>query len=62
MPPLLASQHFNVTVEPDAIFVQDGNVWTSAGVTSGIDLAFALIEQDAGREVAIMWRGFLWFN
>jgi transcriptional regulator GlxA family with amidase domain len=50
---LLASRHSNVTVEPDAIFVHDGTVWTSAGVTSGIDLALALIEQDAGREVAI---------
>jgi len=51
--PLLASRHSNVTVEPDAIFVHDGTIWTSAGVTSGIDLALALIEQDAGREVAI---------
>lgn len=51
--PLLASRHANVTVEPDSIFVHDGNVWSSAGVTSGIDLALALIEQDAGREVAI---------
>jgi transcriptional regulator GlxA family with amidase domain len=51
--PLLARRHSNVTVEPDAIFVRDGTVWTSAGVTSGIDLALALIEQDAGREVAI---------
>jgi transcriptional regulator GlxA family with amidase domain len=51
--PLLASKHSNVTVEPDSIFVHDGNVWSSAGVTSGIDLALALIEQDAGREVAI---------
>jgi transcriptional regulator GlxA family with amidase domain len=50
---LLASRHSNVTVVPDAIFVHDGTVWTSAGVTSGIDLALALIEQDAGREVAI---------
>jgi transcriptional regulator GlxA family with amidase domain len=51
--PLLASRHSKVTVEPDAIFVHDGTVWTSAGVTSGIDLALALIEQDAGRDVAI---------
>lgn len=51
--PLLASRYPNVTVEPDAIFVHDGAVWTSAGVTSGIDLALALIEQDAGRKVAI---------
>lgn len=50
---LLASRQSNVTVERDAIFVHDGTVWTSAGATSGIDLALALIEQDAGREVAI---------
>jgi transcriptional regulator GlxA family with amidase domain len=51
--PLLASRYPNVTVEPDAIYVHDRKVWSSAGVTSGIDLALALIEQDAGREVAI---------
>jgi len=51
--PLLASNHPQVTVEADAIFVRDGKVWSSAGVTTGIDLALALIEQDAGREVAI---------
>ena len=51
--PLLASRYPSVTLEPDAIFVHDGVVWTSAGVTSGIDLALALIEQDAGRKAAI---------
>jgi transcriptional regulator GlxA family with amidase domain len=51
--PLLASRYPSVTVEPDAIFVHDGVLWTSAGVTSGIDLALALIEQDAGRKAAI---------
>ena len=51
--PLLASRYPAVTVEPDAIFVRDGRVWSSAGVTSGIDLALALIEQDVGRKVAI---------
>jgi transcriptional regulator GlxA family with amidase domain len=50
---LLASRYSNVTVVPDAIFVHDGTVCTSAGVTAGIDLALALIEQDAGRKVAI---------
>jgi transcriptional regulator GlxA family with amidase domain len=40
---LLASRYPAVQVEPDAIFVRDGRVWTSAGVTSGIDLALALI-------------------
>lgn len=51
--PLLASRHPKVSVEPDAIFVRDGRVWSSAGVTTGIDLALALIEEDAGREVAM---------
>jgi transcriptional regulator GlxA family with amidase domain len=51
--PLLACRYPSVTVEPDAIFIHDGVVWTSDGVTSGIDLALALIEQDAGRKAAI---------
>ena len=51
--PLLAARYPRVTVEPDAIFVHDGRIWSSAGVTTGIDLALALIEQDAGREIAI---------
>jgi transcriptional regulator GlxA family with amidase domain len=50
---LLATRHPRVTVEPDAIFVRDGAVWSSAGVTAGIDMALALIEEDAGREVAM---------
>jgi transcriptional regulator GlxA family with amidase domain len=40
--------------EPDSIFVRDGNVWTSAGVTAGMDLALALVEDDHGRELALM--------
>src|SRR6202011_3150008 len=43
----------NLTVEPDAIFVQDGPIWTSAGVTAGIDLSLALIQDDCGREIAM---------
>jgi transcriptional regulator GlxA family with amidase domain len=50
---LLARKHPEIRVEPDAIFVRDGRVWSSAGVTTGIDLALALIEEDCGREVAI---------
>lgn len=42
-----------VRVEPDPIFVRDGPVWTSAGVTAGIDLALALVEEDLGRTVAL---------
>lgn len=40
-------------VEPDAIYVRDGNVFTSAGVTTGMDLALAFIEADWGRSVAL---------
>jgi transcriptional regulator GlxA family with amidase domain len=42
-----------VRVEPDPIFLRDGSVWTSAGVTAGIDLALALVEEDLGRGVAL---------
>jgi len=42
-----------VDVDPEAIYVRDGNVWTSAGVTAGIDLALALIEADFGRAMAL---------
>ncbi|MCU1484805.1 MAG: cdhR [Actinomycetia bacterium] len=49
----LAARYPNVTVEPDPIFVRDGDVWTSAGVTAGMDLALALVEEDRGREVAL---------
>jgi transcriptional regulator GlxA family with amidase domain len=41
-----------VRVEPDRIFVRDGPVWTSAGITAGIDLALALIAEDLGEDVA----------
>jgi transcriptional regulator GlxA family with amidase domain len=41
-----------VRLEPDRIFVRDGEVWTSAGITAGIDLALALIEDDLGAQVA----------
>ncbi len=48
-------KHFPaITVDMDAIFVKDGPIWTSAGITAGIDLALALIEEDLGREVAAM--------
>ncbi|AWJ86385.1 AraC family transcriptional regulator (plasmid) [Azospirillum sp. TSH58] len=42
----------NVKVEEDRIFSVDGHVWTSAGMTAGIDLAMALVEDDFGAEVA----------
>ncbi|AEI76123.1 HTH-typetranscriptional regulator GlxA [Cupriavidus necator N-1] len=42
-----------VQVEPDRIYVKDGNLYTSAGVTAGLDLALALVEEDFGRAVAL---------
>ncbi len=50
---LLREHHPDVEVDPDRIFVRDGGVWTSAGVTAGIDLALALVEDDYGREAAL---------
>lgn len=41
-----------VKLEPDRIFTRDGNVWTSAGISAGIDLALAMITEDHGEEVA----------
>jgi len=49
----MASRYPRVHVEPDRIFVRDGAVYTSAGVTSGMDLALALVEEDFGREIAL---------
>ncbi|MBY8879662.1 GlxA family transcriptional regulator [Actinacidiphila acidipaludis] len=48
----LASRFPAVSVEPDAIFVQDGTVMTSAGVSAGIDLSLALVEMQCGADVA----------
>jgi len=52
-----SSAHFarrfpTVKLEPDRIFVRDGHVWTSAGITAGIDLALAMIAEDLGEAVA----------
>ncbi|MEV6578836.1 GlxA family transcriptional regulator [Streptomyces sp. NPDC051582] len=49
----MARDYPEVTVEPDPIYVRDGPVTTSAGVTAGIDLALALVEEDHGREPAL---------
>ncbi|QQZ16749.1 GlxA family transcriptional regulator [Rhodococcus sp. 21391] len=48
----LARGYPRITVEPDAIFVEDGTIFSSAGVTAGIDLALALVERDHGTELA----------
>jgi len=42
-----------IDIDADAIFIRSGNVWTSAGVTAGMDLALALVEQDFGRALAL---------
>jgi transcriptional regulator GlxA family with amidase domain len=49
----LAARFPDVSVDPAPIFVRDGHVITSAGVTAGIDLALALVEDDLGRETAL---------
>jgi transcriptional regulator GlxA family with amidase domain len=49
----LARLHPAIDVDPDSIFVRDGRVYTSAGVTAGIDLALALVEEDHGRDLAL---------
>lgn len=49
----MARRYPAVTVEPDAIFVRDGHIHTSAGVTAGIDLALSLVEEDLGPEAAM---------
>ncbi len=48
-----ARRYPRVRLEPDPIFVRDGDVWTSAGITAGIDLALALVEADLGHAVAL---------
>jgi transcriptional regulator GlxA family with amidase domain len=49
----LARTYPTVSVDPEPIFVRDGNVYTSAGVTAGIDLALALVEEDLGAATAL---------
>ena len=51
---VLSSLGRNITTDADAIFVRDGEVWTSAGGTAGIDLTLAMVEDDLGRDVAMM--------
>ncbi|HUJ58182.1 MAG TPA: DJ-1/PfpI family protein [Kofleriaceae bacterium] len=48
----LAAYRPAVRVDPESIYVRDGTVWTSAGVTTGIDMALAMVEDDLGRAVA----------
>lgn len=50
----LAARFPDVCVEPDSIFTEDEGVWTGAGVSAGIDLALAMIEQDHGHDLALL--------
>jgi transcriptional regulator GlxA family with amidase domain len=49
----LAAEYPDVSVDPEPVFVKDGSLATSAGVTAGIDLALALVEDDLGRDAAL---------
>lgn len=49
----LAREHPEAVVDCDPVFIKDGPVWTSAGVTAGMDLALALVDDDLGRDVAL---------
>ena len=55
----LARTYPKVRVEADPIYVRDGTLWTSAGVTAGIDLSLAMVEEDLGREVASLVARYL---
>jgi len=55
----LAEVYPSVAVEPDAIHVRDGRLRTAAGVTAGLDLALTLVEEDVGRDIAMMVAGQL---
>ncbi len=48
-----AKRYPQVQLEPDAIYVRDGNIWTSAGVTTGIDMALAMVAEDWGDDIAL---------
>lgn len=51
--PILAQKYPQVQVDRDAIYVRDGNIWTSAGVTTGMDLSLSLVEMDWGHDIAL---------
>jgi len=55
----LARDYPSVTVEPDKIFIQDNFIFTSGGITSGIDLALAMLEDDFGPEIALYVARFM---
>jgi transcriptional regulator GlxA family with amidase domain len=49
----LAKRYPSAIVDDDGIFIRDGNLYTSAGISAGIDLALALLEEDRGRDLAL---------
>ena len=49
----LARRYPAITVDPEPIFINEGSIWTSAGVTAGMDLALAMVEEDLDREAAL---------
>lgn len=49
----LQQEYPSVTVKPDAIFVRSGRIWTSAGVSAGIDMSLAMVEEDIGHPAAL---------
>ncbi len=49
----LAAAYPEIDVDPDPIYIRDGDVFTSAGVTSGMDLALSLVEMDHGRDISL---------
>lgn len=51
---LLRTTFPEIDVDCDSIFVEDGGIWTSAGVTSGMDMALAMVEEDHGRDLALL--------
>lgn len=48
----LQREYPDITVDPEPLFIRDGDIWTTAGVTAGIDLALSLIEDDHGAQIA----------
>lgn len=49
----LASQYPKIKVEKDPIYIKQGNIYTSAGISTGIDLSLGLVEEDLGKDIAI---------
>jgi len=53
---VLATEYPSIQVDSSLLFVRDGNIYSSGGITAGIDLALALVEEDLGREIALAAR------